>query len=129
MDDDFNSPQAVAVIFDFVRDVNKTIAENENIYPEFYLNVKEFLRKTAENVLGIVDLSKQYQSTNHSLENELTNLLIQLRTDAKKEKNYTLSDKIRDELNKLGVILQDSKEKTTYKFSKKWMYLKILLIL
>ncbi len=118
MDDDFNSPQAVAVIFDFVRDVNKTIAENENINSQFYLSVKEFLAKTAEGVLGIVNLSKQIQTANHTLENELIELLIQLRTDAKKEKNYSLSDKIRDELNKLGVILQDSKEKTTYK--KEW---------
>ena len=118
MDDDFNSPQAVAVIFDFVRDVNKTIAENENINPEFYKSVKEFLAKTAEGVLGIVDLSKQSQTSDHALENELIELLIKLRIDAKKEKNYALSDKIRDELNKLGIVLQDSKDKTTYKFSK-----------
>jgi cysteinyl-tRNA synthetase len=118
MDDDFNSPQAAAVIFDFVRDVNKTIAENENINSEFYLSVKEFLAKTAEGILGIVDLSGQSQTSDHSLENELIELLIQLRTDAKKEKNYALSDKIREELNKLGIILQDSKDKTTFKFSK-----------
>ncbi len=115
MDDDFNSPQAVAVIFDFIRDVNKTIAENENINSQFYLSVKEFLAKTAEGVLGIVDLSKQDQTTDHALENELIELLIQLRNGAKKEKNYALSDKIRDELNKLGIVLQDSKDKTTFK--------------
>ncbi len=115
MDDDFNSPQAVAVMFDFVRDVNKTIAENENINSEFYLKVKEFLAKTAEGVLGIVDLSKQSSLSNHSLENELIELLIQLRADAKKEKNYALSDKIRNELNELGIVIQDSKDKTTYK--------------
>ncbi len=115
MDDDFNSPQAVAVIFDFVRDVNKTIAEIENINSKFYLSVKEFLAKTADGVLGIVDLSKQNQVSDRSLENELIELLIQLRTDSKKEKNYALSDKIRDELNKLGIVLQDSKDKTTYK--------------
>ena len=118
MDDDLNTPQASAVIFDFVRDVNKTIAENENINSEFYLSVKEFLTRTAEGVLGIVDLSRQSQSSGHTLENELIELLIQLRADAKKEKNYALSDKIREELNKLGITLQDSKDKTTFKFSK-----------
>ena len=119
MDDDFNSPQAVAVIFDFVRDVNKTMAKNENINSEFYKGVKEFLAKTAEGVLGIVDLSKQSQTSDHALENELIELLIKLRIDAKKEKNYALSDKIRDELNKLGIVLQDSKDKTTFKKVKK----------
>ncbi len=118
MDDDFNSPQAVAVIFDFIREVNKAIAENENLSSEFYENVKNLLSKTAEGVLGIVDLSKQSQKSNHSLENELIELLIQLRIDAKKEKNYALSDKIRNELNNLGISLQDSKDKTTFKYLK-----------
>ncbi len=58
MDDDLNTPQAVAVLFDFVRDVNKTIAENENLARDFILSVKEFLSKTAQGVLGIVDLEK-----------------------------------------------------------------------
>jgi cysteinyl-tRNA synthetase len=117
MDDDFNSPQAVAVIFDFIRDVNKTIAENENLDLNFYLKAKDFLTKTADGVLGIVDLSNQSKPADHSLENELIELLIQLRTDAKADKNYALSDKIRNELNKLGIVLQDSKDKTTYKKS------------
>jgi cysteinyl-tRNA synthetase len=41
--------------------------------------------------------------------------LIELRLDAKRQKNYALSDKIRDDLKNLGVILQDGKDKTTYK--------------
>ncbi len=115
MDDDFNSPQACAVIFDFIRDVNRAIAENENINVKFYLSVKEFLQKTAEGVLGILDFSKAHKQNDGALENDLIELLIKLRIDAKKEKNYSLSDKIRDELKALGVILQDGKEKTTYK--------------
>jgi cysteinyl-tRNA synthetase len=118
MDDDFNTPQASAVIFDFIRDVNKTIAENEKINVEFFSDVKDFLQKTAEGVLGIVDFSKDSSKNRGELENELIELFINLRIEAKKEKNYALADKIRDELNKLGIILQDSKEKTTYKFSK-----------
>ncbi len=115
MDDDFNTPQGVAVIFDFVKDVNKTIAENENINSEFFVNVKSFLEKTAEGVLGILDFNNIAKASDGKLEGDLVELLIQLRTDAKKEKNYALADKIRNELNKLGIILEDSKEKTIYK--------------
>ncbi|MCH8325976.1 MAG: cysteine--tRNA ligase, partial [Bacteroidetes bacterium] len=50
-------------------------------------------------------------------EKELTELLIKLRQDAKAEKNYSLADKIRDELNAIGVVLEDSKDKTTYKIT------------
>ena len=119
MDEDFNSPQACAVIFDFIRDVNRAIAENENIDVKFYLSVKEFLQKTAEGVLGILDFSKASAQSDGALENDLIELLIKLRHDAKLEKNYALSDKIRNELKNIGVELQDSKTGTTYKKSKK----------
>ncbi|MHB8578698.1 MAG: cysteine--tRNA ligase [Ignavibacteriaceae bacterium] len=115
MDDDFKSPQAAAIIFDFVRDVNKTIAENDNISSEFFLQVKGFLEKTAVGVLGILNFSDEKTSSNGELENSLINFLIKLRIEAKKENNFLLSDKIRDGLKELGITLQDSKNKTSYK--------------
>jgi len=119
MDDDFNTPQGVAVIFDFVKEVNRTITENEKINVKFYMNVKSFLEKTAKDVLSILDFDNISKTPDGKLEGDLIELLIQLRTYAKKEKNYSLADKIRNELNKLGIVLEDSKEKTTYKILSK----------
>lgn len=113
MDDDFNSAQAVAVMFDFTREINRAIAENENLNKDFYNNVKSFLKKTAEDVLGVISFQKKESLP--SLEDDLIELLINIRTEAKKEKNYALSDKIRDELKNLGVILQDIKDGTSFK--------------
>ena len=48
----------------------------------------------------------------------LIELLITLRTEAKQNKNYQLSDTIRDRLKELGVVLQDSKEGTSYKIGR-----------
>ena len=118
MDDDFNSPQACAVIFDFIRDVNRTISENDKINTEFYSGIKSFLQHTAEGVLGILDFSKVSTQSRGELQNELIELFIKIRTDAKKEKNFALADKIRDELKEIGITLQDSKDKTTYKILK-----------
>lgn len=115
MDDDFNTPQATAVIFDFVRDVNRTISENEHIDKAFYIHAKTFLEKTAQGVLGILNFENLNKVSDGSLESELIELLINLRSEAKNEKNYTLADKIRDRLTAIGIVLQDSKEKTTYK--------------
>ncbi len=115
MDDDFNTPQAVAVIFDFTKEVNRVIAENENIGKEFYTKVKDFLNKTAVDVLGILDFDSFKKTGDGKLEGELIELLIRLRQDAKLEKNFKLADLIRDELKEIGILLQDSKEKTTYK--------------
>ena len=118
MDDDFNTPQAVAVIFDFTKEVNRVIAEKENFSKEFYSDVKNFLSKTAGDVLGILDFNSFKETSNGKLEGELIELLIILRQNAKLEKNFKLADSIRDELKELGIKLQDSKEKTTYKKSK-----------
>ena len=114
MDDDFNTPQGIAVIFDFVKEVNRLAIENKNLSSVFYQKAKDFLTKTAVNVFGILSF-KETETSGDSLEKDLIELLIQLRNDAKINKNYDLSDSIRDGLNKLGVILQDSKDKTTYK--------------
>ena len=119
MDDDFNTPQAVAVIFDFTREVNKVISENENIGSDFYIKVKEFLQKTAVDILGILDLGIRKSGSDGKLEGELIELLIKIRQDAKNDKNFKLADSIRDELKELGVQLQDSKDKTTYKTVRK----------
>ena len=51
--------------------------------------------------------------------NEYLNKILEIRSTAKKEKNYTLADEIRNELNDIGVILEDSKEKTTFKITRK----------
>ena len=117
MDEDLNTSQAVAVIFDFVKEVNRIIASSESVDVNFYNDVKTFLTKTAENVLGIVDFNKT-NSGDDKLVNDLIELLITLRTEAKHNKNYQLSDTIRDRLKELGVVLQDSKEGTSYKFGK-----------
>jgi len=117
MDEDLNTSQAVAVIFDFAKEVNRIIASAENIDVSFYNDVKAFLTKTAENVLGIVDFNKT-TAADDKLVGELIELLIKLRTEAKQNKNYQLSDSIRDRLKELGVVLQDGKEGTSYKISR-----------
>ena len=149
MDDDFNTPQGIAVIFDFIKDVNKTIAESasggENINSEFFLRVKSFLEKTASSVFGILDFKKLVAGTdylkligydvqlivNKHIDSNLSeikteedlndylNKILEIRNTAKKEKDYTLADEIRNELNDIGVVLEDSKDKTTYKITRK----------
>jgi cysteinyl-tRNA synthetase len=119
MDDDFNTPQGIAVIFEFIKDINRTIAENQDTGVQFYTEVKSFLEKTAAGIFGILDFEKLSSSADGRLEGDLIELLIQLRIEAKKEKNYSLADKIRTELNRLGIVLEDSKEKTIFKVIRK----------
>ena len=118
MNDDFNTAQAVAVIFDFVKEVNRAIADNENINSGFYNSVISFLERTAVGVLGIMNFKVEDESANREIDTDFIQLMIDKRTNAKKEKNYSLADEIRDELQSLGVELKDSRGGTTYKVVK-----------
>jgi len=115
MDDDFNSAKALAVVFDFIKDVNRLFIEYPQLNKHLLQDVETFLQKTAVDVFGIASFEMKEETA--SLENELIELLIKLRNTAKVEKNFSLADKIRDELKSLGIQLLDSKEKTVYKKS------------
>lgn len=115
MDDDFNTPRAVASIFDFIRNVNKIIAENDQINSAFYSKTKKFLQDTAENVFGIIHFDNLNKAVADSIENQLIEILLNIRSKLKQQKLYSLADSIREELQKLGVDIKDSKEGTTFK--------------
>ena len=117
MDDNFNTPKALGAIYDYVRDFNKFLNKNDEISKDVIDSAKSFLRATMTDVLGIELLR---ETTNEmSRESELINLFIELRTNAKERKDYNLADEIRSKLNDIGIVLEDSKEGTKYKFRKK----------
>jgi cysteinyl-tRNA synthetase len=114
LDDDFNTPQAVAVIFDFVKEANRTISDKDNLHLNYYLSLKDFLIKTADNVLGIISFEQKEMKSDSLLENELIKILIDIRLMAKNEKNFQLADDIRKKLENLGITLKDTKEGTDF---------------
>jgi cysteinyl-tRNA synthetase len=114
LDDDFNTPQAVAVIFDFVKEINRTIADKDNLNLNFYINAKKYLISTADNVLGIMSFKEKESKQDSLLENELIKILIDIRLLAKNEKNFQLADDIRKKLDSLGIVLKDTKEGTDF---------------
>lgn len=113
MDDDFNTPQAVAAIFNFVKAANKKIAEDKNIGSQFFVEAKKYLDLTAAEILGIINESKS--GNNVELENNLINLLVELRKELKLQKNYKMADEIRDRLLKMGIQLEDGKAGTSFR--------------
>lgn len=118
MDDDFNTSRGIAVIFNFIKEANKALTGIDKVNVTFYGKLKEFLVKTAQGVLGIVDfekVGKQDTASDGKLEDELINMLIEIRAQAKGDKNYGMADTIRDGLKDLGIELKDSKTGTTYK--------------
>jgi cysteinyl-tRNA synthetase len=109
MDDDFNTPEAVAVLFDLANELNKTRD----------MKVAAQLKGLA-NVLGLLNRDPEsfFQASTLDLDGEITNQiekLITARTEAKKAKNFAEADKIRQDLLSQGVILEDSPQGTTWR--------------
>lgn len=102
MDDDFNTPQGLATIFDLVNMVNKNISEDD-----FVLEGKN----TLEELLGIFGI---FFKNEQILDTEVE-LMIAERNKARQSKDYVLSDKIRKELEEKGIILEDTKEGVTWR--------------
>ena len=106
MDDDFNTADAISVIFDLAKDLNTNLnPDSSKELVEFSLNLIRGLGKT----LGILG-----KSTKGDLEQEIEKL-IEERQKARKEKNFALSDKIRDDLKDRGIMLLDTPQGVRWK--------------
>lgn len=109
MNDDFNSAQAIAILFDQLKEIRKQITDKKT--PSNIGEIKEFLHDFVDGVLGIWP---QDGGGNEELTKGLIELLIDIRKDARSNKNFELSDKIRDDLKEMGVQLMDGKEGTSF---------------
>ena len=117
MDEDMNQPQALAVIFDQLKETKKFSVNVSNKEETETLQYSyNSLKKKIEDVLGIAIIMEEESGNlknNDKLTGNLIELLIKLRADARKEKNFKLSDEIRDSLKELGIEIQDNKDGTT----------------
>ena len=116
MSEDMNTPQAIATVFDQIRETNKyydVIFENvtEELLEGLFFSYMS-LKNKMENILGI-ELINKVNEENDEMSKELIELLIKIRTDARAEKNFKLSDEIRDSLKAIGVEIKDNKDGTT----------------
>lgn len=108
MDDDFNTSAALAAIFELVRNLNQ--ARSDGATEAQLLPA----RKVFNELTGVLGLELEEQSGSANAADPFIDLLVSLRRDLRAEKNWALSDKLRDELKALGVTLEDSKDGTTW---------------
>ena len=118
MDDDFNTPLALAAIFELARHINRLMSEfSRSLQVLCWLDTT--LDLLCNQILGITVKAESSQYTdelNSDLIKKLVQLLIKLRNDARKEKNFTAADAFRKRLDELGIILEDSPDGTTWRF-------------
>lgn len=112
MNDDFNSPILIAQLFEAVRIINLVKEGNEQLTAADLNELRLTLSAFIYDVLGLVD-EKSASGSNDKLEGVIE-LLISMRNEARANKNFTLSDQIRDQLFALGIQIKDGKEGTTF---------------
>jgi cysteinyl-tRNA synthetase len=115
MDDDFNSPEACAVLFEMVREVNRL--RDSDLAAATGLAAR---LKSLASLLGVLQLEPDAflrAGAEGKVDAAEVEALIQARLQARVEKNWAESDRIRDQLTAMGVVLEDSKGGTTWRLA------------
>lgn len=112
MNDDFNTPILIAHLFEAVKHINLIKDKKEKITKEDLNLLSKTLKDFTFSVLGLEDKALT-EGSDDKLKG-VVEMLIQMRAEAKANKDYALSDEIRDKLKGLGIQLKDSREGTTY---------------
>ena len=113
MDDDFNTAQGIGVIFELIKEINK-YTEVEKISEEGLKALQmayDYIENIMENVFGVTLKS---QENIGNLTADLVEFLLEIRRKARAEKNWALSDEIRDRLGEMGIKIKDGKDKTIW---------------
>ncbi len=114
LSDDLNTAKCIASLFDLAAKVN-SFSNNQLSLGSIKEKTFKRLQKEFELILGdILGLAQENESEEEKLD-EVMDILIEIRKDAREHKNFALSDAIRDELGKRGIKLLDGKEGTGYK--------------
>jgi cysteinyl-tRNA synthetase len=106
MDDDFNTADAISVMFDAVRDININVNSNSS---KAIINLSLGLIRELGGPLGILEKKEKV-----SLEEEIEKM-IEMRQQARLDKDWSLSDKIRDDLKAKGIVLEDTPQGVRWK--------------
>jgi cysteinyl-tRNA synthetase len=114
MDDDLNTPQAIAALFDLSRAVNGPLNTGQFLTGGTLAAIDEAFRTLGGEILGIVP-DELPQDQESGLDEALMEILIDLRATARENKDWATADTIRDRLAEAGVQLEDRPEGTTWK--------------
>lgn len=112
MSDDFNTARVLATLFEMSNLINAVYnkqADASEISGKAFIRLKKSFHEFTFEILGL----KPEETADHTITEELVNLLIEIRAEARANKDFATSDKIRDDLMEMGVKLKDEKDGST----------------
>ncbi len=114
MDDDFNTPIAISVLFELSKAINAALDSSEGISDTSRQAIETFLDRAGQETLGILSQNSQAVEGNSGESvkrvGAIMKILLELRAEARKNMDFTLSDRIRDQLLDTGIEIKDTKE-------------------
>jgi len=113
MNDDFNSPILIASLFEAVKYINGIKDGEEKITSEDRDLLKTTMQEFIFDVLGLIDAAVANEDNSEKLSG-IVEMLIEMRAQARNNKDFATSDQIRDKLLDLGIQLKDGKDGTTF---------------
>lgn len=117
INDDLNTAQVLAGLFELASAIN-AIANGQINKSEISQSVFQRLKETVDTFVYDILGLKEIEESDDSVTEDLVNLLIEIRSDARERKDFQTSDKIRDDLQKIGVQLKDGKGGTTFEIDR-----------
>ncbi|WP_068474618.1 cysteine--tRNA ligase [Saccharicrinis aurantiacus] len=108
--DDLNSPIAISYLFDTVKVINNILAGNNTISNDDLSELKLFMNTVCFDILGLENEFGGSENSGDSKIDDVMQLIIKLRADAKSNKDWGTADKIRDELANIGISIKDGKD-------------------
>ena len=111
MNDDFNTPILIAHLFDGVRIINSVKDRKESLNTSDLQQLKTIFNTFFTDILGF---TSDRESSRNNLTNEIMELVLQLRGNAKKSKDFDTADLIRDKLDEVGIQIKDEREGSTW---------------
>ena len=116
MNDDFNTPSLISNLFDAIHYSNSVLMGKEKISKK---DQNHLLNKTSiffSEVLGLNLIGDKKNISSNELLEKTLDILIKIRNKSRTNRDFETSDKIRDELNKIGITINDSENSTTYEY-------------
>jgi len=110
LNDDLNSPTAIAHLFEGVRMINFIKAGQEKITAADLQELKSFFKTMVFDILGLKSEHATKQDEKSEMLHEVINLLLDLRLEVKARKDWSSADMIRDKLNAMGIEIKDTKD-------------------
>ncbi len=119
MNEDFNTAEALAVLFNLTKEVNSLLNTDDGISKGVLSEIDSFFRIYGGNVLGIITEKTvqhgQEGEDAYKLEDDLIKALIDTRNELRVSKQWELADKVRDRLCELGIVIEDKKDKVAWR--------------